>query len=260
MGAARIESNGMTHATSASPPAWPFPRVLAHRGGGTLAPENTLAGLRAAAGYSFRGVEFDAKLTRDGVAVLMHDETLDRTTNGRGLVAQTDWARLQRLDAGSWSDRRFAGETIPTLTAALRLCAELGLWPNVEIKACPGREAETGDAVAREVLQRWAGGTFPLLSSFSPVALEAARSAAPQLLRGLLVDIVPDDWLEQVEALGCFSLHCDQRGVTQAVEGIAGRIPILCYTVNRPELIRELLACGVSAVVTDRIDLIGPDA
>jgi len=90
--------------------------------------------------------------------------------------------------------------------------------------------------------------------------LNAARSAAPQLLRGLLVDIVPDDWLEQVEALGCFSLHCDQRGVTQAVEGLAGRIPILCYTVNRPELIRELLTCGVSAVVTDRIDLIAPDA
>jgi glycerophosphoryl diester phosphodiesterase len=260
MGAGRIESNGMTHATSASPPAWPFPRVLAHRGGGTLAPENTLAGLRAAAGYGFRGVEFDAKLTRDGVAVLMHDETLDRTTNGRGLVAQTDWTTLEHLDAGSWSDRRFGGETIPTLIAALRLCAELGLWPNVEIKACPGREAETGDAAARAVIRHWAGSTPPLLSSFSPAALEAARGAAPRLPRGLLVDTVPDDWLEQVEALGCFSLHCAQRGVTNALQQAEGRIPILCYTVNRPKLVRELLACGVSAVVTDRIDLIAPDA
>src|SRR5262245_47829973 len=148
MGAGRLESNGMTHTSSASLPVWPFPRVLAHRGGGTLAPENTLAGLRAAAGHGFRGVEFDAKLTRDGVAVLMHDETLDRTTNGRGPVAQTDWAALKRLDAGRWCNRRFAGETVPTLTAALRMCADLGLWPNVEIKACPGRETETGEAVA----------------------------------------------------------------------------------------------------------------
>src|SRR5262245_61386278 len=165
MGAGQRESNGMIHASHASLPVWPFPRVLAHRGGGTLAPENTLAGLRAAAAHGFRGVEFDAKLTRDGVAVLMHDETLDRTTNGRGAVAQTDWKALEHLDAGSWCDRRFAGEAIPTLTAALRVCAVLGLWPNVEIKACPGREAETGDTVAREALDRWPDSTIPLLSS-----------------------------------------------------------------------------------------------
>ena len=259
MGAERSESNGMIDASSASLPVWPFPRVLAHRCGGTLAPENTLAGLRAAARHGFHGVEFDAKLTRDGVAVLMHDETLDRTTNARGPVAQADWTALERLDAGSWCGRRFAGEAIPTLTAALRLCAELGLWPNVEIKACPGRETETGDAVAREVLRRWAGGTFPLLSSFSPAALRAARDAAPQLLRGLLVDTIPTDWLKQVDSLGCFSLHCDQHGVMDALERVAGRIPILCYTVNRPEVVRELLIGGVSAVVTDRIDLIAPD-
>jgi len=259
MGARERESNGMTYATSASTPVWPFPRVLAHRGGGTLAPENTLAGLRAAAHHGFRGVEFDAKLTRDGVAVLMHDETLDRTTNGGGAVAQADWAALERLDAGSWLDLRFAGEVIPTLTLALRLCADLGLWPNVEIKACPGREAETGDAVAREVLRRWVGETPPLLSSFSPAALKAARDAAPRLPRGLLVDTAPEDWREQVHALDCFSLHCDQRGVTNALEQTAGRIPVLCYTVNRPEAVRQLLACGVSAVFTDRIDLIAPD-
>jgi glycerophosphoryl diester phosphodiesterase len=258
MGAGRLESNGMTHASRA-PPAWPFPRVLAHRGGGTIAPENTLAGLRAAAGYGFRGVEFDAKLTRDGVVVLLHDETLDRTTNGHGPVARADWAALEPLDAGSWRDRRFAGEAVPTLTAALLLCSDLGLWPNVEIKACPGREAETGDAVAREVIRRWAGSMPPLLSSFSPAALDAARGAAPGLPRGLLVDTVPDDWREQVEALGCFSLHCAQRSVTNALQRAEGHIPILCYTVNRPKLVRELLACGVSAVITDRIDLIAPD-
>jgi glycerophosphoryl diester phosphodiesterase len=241
-------------------PMWPFPRVLGHRGGGTLAPENTLAGLRTASNYGFGGAEFDAKLTRDGVAILMHDDTLDRTTNGRGPVAQADWAALQGLDAGSWYDARFAGQTIPTLEAALSLCGELGLWPNVEIKPCPGRERETGTLVAREVQRQWRGDPFPLLSSFSPASLEAARDEAPRLPRGLLMGDVPDDWREQVNQLGCFSLHCHHRAVSQAllVQAIAADIPVLCYTVNRPDLVSKLLSRGVSAIVTDRLDLIPP--
>ncbi|HTS54146.1 MAG TPA: glycerophosphodiester phosphodiesterase [Burkholderiales bacterium] len=248
----------MTHV---SRPSWPFPRILAHRGGGTLAPENTLAGLDVAAQHGFRGVEFDAKLTRDFVVVLMHDDTLDRTTDGRGPVARTDWRALQRLDAGSWCERRFAGEPVPTLTAALRLCAELGLWPNVEIKPCPGRERETGTAVAREVLGHWVGAAAPLLSSFSPAALEAAGEAAPQLPRGLLVGATTGDWREEVERLGCFSLHCDQRAANRTLlaQAAAARCAVLCYTVNRPDQVRRLLSLGVSAVVTDRLDVISPN-
>lgn len=239
---------------------WPFPHVLAHRGGGSLAPENTLAGLRAAADYGFRGVEFDAKLTRDGVAILMHDDTLDRTTTGLGPVAQADWHVLQRLDAGSRHDPRFSGEPIPTLAAALRLCEESHLWANVEIKPCPGRERETGAAVAQEVLGHWTDATQPLLSSFSLAALEAAREVAPQLVRGLLVAQIPDDWRDQVHRLGCFSLHCEQRAATVALlqDAAAAGYPVLCYTVNRPQLARRLLSLGVSAIVTDRLDLIPP--
>ncbi len=244
--------------TSRSP--WPFPHVLAHRGGGSLAPENTLAGLRAAADHGFRAVEFDAKLTRDGVAILMHDDTLDRTTNGVGPIAQADWHVLQRLDAGARHDPRFGGEPIPTLAAALRLCQELHLWANVEIKPCPGRERETGAAVAQEVFGQWMDATPPLLSSFSLAALEAAREATPQLLRGLLVAQIPDDWLDQVHRLGCFSLHCEQRAATVALleDAAAAGYPVLCYTVNRPQLARRLLSLGASAIVTDRLDLISP--
>jgi len=241
-------------------PAWPFPRMLAHRGGGSLAPENTLTGLRTAARHGFRGVELDAKLTSDGVAMLMHDDTLERTTDGRGPIALADWPALQRLDAGSWYDPRFAGEPIPTLAAALHLCRELCLWPNVEIKPCPGRERETGAAVAQEVARHWAEATLPLLSSFSPAALEAAREVAPQLARGLLVTEVPDDWLEQVKRLGCFSFHCHQRAATPSLldETTTAGYPVLCYTVNRPRVARRLLSRGVSAIVTDRLDLISP--
>jgi glycerophosphoryl diester phosphodiesterase len=220
-----------------------------------------LAGLRIAAERGFRGVEFDAKLTRDSVAILMHDNTLNRTTDGCGPVAHIDWGEVRCLDAGGWCALRFAGERVPTLAAALHSCAELGLWPNVEIKPCPGREGETGAVVAREVLRNWANASSPpLLSSFSPAALEAARKAVPRLPRGLLVDATPDDWREQVERLGCFSLHCAQRAVTSTLLAQAGaaRCPVLCYTVNRPDEVVKLLSLGVSAVVTDRLDLVPP--
>jgi len=240
--------------------SWPFPHLLAHRGGGSLAPENTLAGLRTAARHGFRAVEFDAKLTRDGVAVLMHDDTLDRTTSGRGPIARIDWRVLQGFNAGSGHDPRFAGEPIPSLVSALDLCKELGLWPNVEIKPCPGRERETGSAVGQEVVRHWMESTPPLLSSFSLAALEAAREVAPQLPRGLLVTDVPDDWREQLDRLGCFSLHCEQRAATGLLleEATAAGYPVLCYTVNQVQTARQLLSRGVSAIVTDRLDLISP--
>lgn len=242
------------------PASWPFPRTLGHRGGGVLAPENTLIALKFARDFGYRGVEFDAKLTRDGVAILMHDDTLDRTSSGSGPVARTDWPTLQRLDAGSWRAARFAGEPIPTLEAALQACSALELWPNVEIKPCPGREGETGKIVAREVRRCWRGGLRPLLSSFSPIALESAGAEAPELPLGLLVEEVPDDWPERLRRLGCFSLHCDYRAASDPILEAAAQIgyPVLCYTVNEVELARDLLARGVSAFVTDRLDLIPP--
>jgi glycerophosphoryl diester phosphodiesterase len=242
--------------------AWPFPRVLGHRCGGTLAPENTLAGLRIASALGFAGVEFDAKLTRDGVAILMHDDTLNRTTNGRGPVARADWAALHGLDAGSWRAARFTGEAIPTLASALRVCADLGLWPNVEIKPCPGRARETGTLVAREVLREWRGSARPLLSSFSATALAAARDEAPELPRGLLVEEVPNDWRRQMARLGCFSLHCHHRAASAALLkwATADGYPVLCYTINRAASAHRLRSLGVSAVVTDRLDLIHPSS
>jgi glycerophosphoryl diester phosphodiesterase len=246
--------------TQAPRPLWPFPHLLAHRGGGSLAPENTLAGLRTAVRHGFRAVEFDAKLSRDGVAILMHDDTLDRTTNGHGPVERAECHVLQRLDAGSRYDPQFAGEPIPTLAAALDLCRELGLWPNVEIKPCPGREQETGAAVAEEVVRHWLESTPPLLSSFSLMALEAAREAAPRFPRGLLVSDPPSDWRAQLDRLGCFSLHCEQRAATASLlkEATAAGYPVLCYTVNRAQTARQLRSRGVSAIVTDRLDLISP--
>ncbi|RAR55710.1 glycerophosphoryl diester phosphodiesterase [Paraburkholderia unamae] len=248
--------------------SWPYPRVAAHRGGGTLAPENTLAALRIGASYGHTMVEFDAKLSTDNIAFLLHDDTVDRTSNGHGAAACMRYAELAALDAGSWRDARFAGERMPTLAEVAASCRELGLAANVEIKPCTGRDVETGRIVAAETARLWSGeaegaqGVSPLLSSFSYAALEAARDAAPDLPRGLLFERVPTDWREQTAALGCVSLHASHRHLDEALVGRikAAGLFMLAYTVNDLERARELVRWGVDTVCTDRIDLIGPRA
>src|SRR6187549_733019 len=103
---------------------WPYPRLIAHRGGGSLAPENTLAAIRTGHARGFTAVEFDVMLARDNVPMLMHDDNVDRTTSGRGAMTTHDSAALARLDAGSWHSAAFKGEPVPTFAAAAKLCVE----------------------------------------------------------------------------------------------------------------------------------------
>jgi glycerophosphoryl diester phosphodiesterase len=230
------------------------PRWFAHRGGGSLAPENTLAGIRLAARLGFKAVEFDVMLSGDGTPVLIHDETLERTTGGCGLVAETSDAVLFSLDAGQ-------GERIPRFSEAAALCRELGLLANVEIKPAVGYEAVTAKVVADLVAKLWQGAAVqPLISSFSLLALEIARDLAPAIPRGLLFEDVPADWLAELARLDGVSLHCAASLLTDAVlaEAQAARVPVLCYTVNDPEQAKQLFRRGVSGLFTDRLDLNQP--
>lgn len=238
--------------------AWPWPLWIAHRGAGSAAPENTLAALRAGARAGFRMVEFDVMLSRDGVPVLMHDDTLARTTDGQGAVSAHDLAALRALDAGAWYDRAFAGERIPTLDEALDLLFELDLDANIEIKPAPGFSALTGVTVAREVARRWpADRRPPLLSSFDEDALAAAAATVPALPRGLLFERVPDDWARRMQGHRAVSVHCDHSVLDAArlQALIDAGVPVLCYTVNTATRARELLAAGVCGLFTDRLDL-----
>jgi glycerophosphoryl diester phosphodiesterase len=241
---------------------WPHPRIIGHRGGGTLAPENTLSGIRKAAEMGFGGVEFDVMLSADGVPVLIHDETLERTTNGQGSVAATPYPKLASLDAGAWFGPAYRGERLPTLDQAGRLCAELGLWANIEIKPASGFERETAAAAARLAAELWRSALpKPFLSSFHPACLEAARTAAPELDRGYLTDRIARGWKEAVRQLGCVSVHCNCEHLTQsqADEIKSAGYWLLCYTVNETGTARRLFSWGVDAVFTDRLDRITPD-
>lgn len=234
---------------------WPYPRIVAHRGGGALAPENTLGAIRLGASMGFKAVEFDVMLAGDGTPVLIHDETVDRTTNGRGEVPKMTYPELSKLKIGE-------NERIPKFEDAGRLCRELGICANVEIKPAIGHERATGKAVAPLARDLWRGAALPpLLSSFSIESLEAALEAAPELPRGYLVVKIPDDWRATMQRLGCVALHCNYKSLTEklAAEIHAAGYSILLWTVNEPTEARRLFKMGADCLVTDALDRIGPD-
>ena len=234
---------------------WPYPRIVAHRGGGALAPENTLGAIRLGAKMGFSGVEFDVMLAGDGTPVLIHDETIDRTTDGKGSVPGMSFEELSRFRIGK-------EERIPKYEEAVRLCRELGIWANVEIKPAKGHERATGEAVARMTRELWKGAPMmPLLSSFSADALAAAQEAAPELPRGGLCDKLPDGWRSILKQLGCRALHCNYKSLNGklAAEIHEAGYGILVWTVNDPAEARRLLAVGADCIVTDALDRIGPD-
>ncbi len=232
----------------------PLPPVIGHRGAAGCAPENTLAGVVRAKALGCRWVEFDVRLSADGVPIVLHDDRLDRTTDGRGRVSALSLAVIRRCDAGAGFDLTFAGERVPTLDEMIGLLGELGLGANVELKAEPGRAAETGAVVADRLARRWPSHLpAPLVSSFSPEALSAARDHAPQFPRGLLVGAVPGDWRARAEMLGCVSIHADHRRLDPAIvaEIRQSGYAVLAYTVNRPAQAHRLLSWGVASVFSD---------
>lgn len=238
---------------------WAFPRVLAHRCGGSLAPENSLAGLAVAASLGCRGVEFDVMLSGDGTPVLIHDETLERTTNGSGRVAATADEALFALDAGSRFDPRFRGERIPALPDALNRCRALGLALNLEIKPSAGMDEATAEAVVAGLRRHWRPAAPPVLvSSFSRAALRRVAAIAPELPLGVLVERMPADWRERCAEVNAVSLNPRHSGLDADVVGEvrAAGLRIACYTVNDAARARALFAWGVDCVITDRPDLI----
>ena len=244
-------------------PIWPYPRLCAHRGAGKLAPENTLTSMRVGHAHGYGMVEFDVKLSGDNVSFLLHDATLERTTSGRGRADALPWRELARLDAGGWHSAKYAGEMLPTFAAIARWARAHGVACNVEIKAMPGRERETGAAVALDAAALWRDAEVPpLLSSFSEEALAAARDAVPLLPRALLLDELPADWRSRLQRLGCIALDADHEALTAAVVRTVhdSGYRVLCFTPNDAARVAELAAWGVDSIITDAIDRISADS
>lgn len=251
-----------------------IPKLIAHRGAMHYAPENTLSALRLAHKMGAMFVEFDVMLTRDGVPVIFHDDTLDRTTNGSGRVREQTYATIASLDAGSWfnpstqssSPRiagfnpRFAGERVPTLDEWLQVCAELKMGINIEIKTKGGRDAYMlADHVLVSLARYWHSGLpAPLVSSASKTALKAMYSRDPSIMLGYISDFWSWRLLSTLEKYHCVSFHVYHKRVTKArVSRVkaTGR-KVLSYTVNDKTLGEKLFAMGVDALFTNKPDLL----
>ena len=240
--------------------SWLFPRWIAHRGAGKLAPENTLAAFRLGAAHGYRMFECDVKLSADGVPFLLHDATLDRTTNGHGLAAELSWDELSRLDAGRWHSPAYAGEPLASLESVAHFCLDNALALNIEIKPTPGSESLTGTVVANVAARLWADapqGSLPLLSSFQPDALEAARVAQAHLPRALLLDALQTGWLEIALQLGCVAVVCKhtQWDAVSVQRAQSAGLKVLSYTVNDASAADRLWSLGTDGIITDRVDL-----
>ena len=237
-----------------------IPRLIGHRGAKASAPENTLPAIEEAHRQGATWIEFDAKLTKDGVPILMHDETLNRTTSGTGDVAGHTLAQLRELDAGAWFGPKFKGTRIPTLEEAMALMAKLGMGFNIEIKPCPGREAETARISCALVEKLWPkSAPVPVVSSFKKASLEAAQASFPNLPRGYLAEELKGDWLAEAKSLGCATIHPGWMKLTRERVRTAkdNGYPVLVWTVNETARARELIDWGVDAIITDKPGDIG---
>jgi glycerophosphoryl diester phosphodiesterase len=239
--------------------SWPYHRFVAHRGSGISAPENTLDAFQHGFDMGYRMFECDAKVTADGIVYLLHDATLDRTTNSQGMAHHHVWDELSHLDAGSWHSEWFAGSGIPSLEQVAKFCIERNCLLNIEIKPSPGFESLTGMRVAQTAMEYWKGQSIlPLLTSFKRDALQSALMTAPELPRGLLMHELLTDWQDAIQTLQCKAIACHYPIYTQALIQEFHQLELRCmaYTVNDSEQAIELLEMGVDTIITDNMNFV----
>jgi glycerophosphoryl diester phosphodiesterase len=229
-----------------------LPALFAHRGDSAEAPENTLAAFRLAIHSGAEGVEFDVQASRDAVPVVIHDRTLERTTDGAGLVGEHTLAELKALEAGAWKAPAFAGERIPTLEEALNLLRGSALALNIELKTSEMFYPGLAEAVARIVREMGLAGRT-ILSSFNHHSLLEAARSAPEIPRAALLDAHLIEPWRYVLAQGFQALHVERHACTaELARGCAqAGIPLRAYIINDEGEFRRLAALGVDAVFTD---------
>lgn len=235
-------------------------QLIGHRGTAGLRPENTFCSFKHAAQLNLNWIEFDVRLTKDEHWIVLHDDSLQRTTNGRGLVHDCTLAEIQTLDAGLWFKPPYAYERIPTLLATLELAQILNLFCNIEIK---GAEANLEQYVTlftdfANQNPQLVNAHTALVSSFSLDCLLHLKSKLPNLPLGYLINQFTPDTIEIALQNDFASINCDvtQVRVADVTAAASAGIPVFLYTVNDANTAKFWLDHGVSALFTDRPDLL----
>ena len=234
--------------------------ILGHRGASAVAPENTLVAFRRALELGADGFEFDVTLTRDHVPIIIHDDTLDRTTNGKGNVKDFTLPELRRLDAGGWKGAEYRGEKMPTLAEVIDLVAPLQPHPilNIELKASSlmsdGVESATLDVLSEKKYFH-----NIIISSFNPMTLMRMRLLAPQIPRGLLYSSdqpvhLRRAWLRPL--VGPVALHPYYKMIDERLMSWAKQknLRVNTWTVDDPGIAEKLRRWGVNAIITNDVE------
>jgi glycerophosphoryl diester phosphodiesterase len=226
--------------------------IASHRGGGATAPENTLPAISAALASGFDYVEVDVALTADRQPVLMHDTTVDRTTDGHGRLSSLTLAQVQRLDAGAWFHADYAGTAVPTFGEFLDVLAGTGQRAIVEFKGewdAAAVHAAVAEVTARNLERRVA------VSSFDARTLVMAGSASSVLPRLFILKHLPPDVVRAATEAGVRGLVVDRRAILERPEVVdelhAAGIRVVVYTLNSDTQWDEVTALGVDGIVTD---------
>lgn len=228
--------------------------VQAHRGASGIAPENTIAAFRAAAEQGAKWVELDVALSADGELIVIHDDSVDRTSSGTGNLGALTAAEITALDGGSWFDARFADERIPTLDQAIAALGEFGLNINVEIKQHKHHRSidQLVTAVHAAISKRPAHMQI-MISSFDPECLKAIHKLAPNLELAMLWGRVPDNWEEVLAAIPATTIHAHFKGLSIGLleQTSAKGIKVRAWTSNDPVELVSFWGAGLTGVITD---------
>ncbi len=229
------------------------PLNIAHRGASSLSPENTFPAFDLAFESGAKGLEFDVQLSKDNIPVIIHDESLERTTSGKGPVKDLTLKELKTLDAGSWFAADYKGATIPTLEEVFKKYKDRFLLFDLELKNrfinYPGLEEAVMELIARYQLEERV-----IISSFNADSLITCRRLKPAVRTGLIyLEEIKDPW-HYINSLGCYSAH-PLFIYLQDPNTLAGfrthNIPLYPWTVNDPEQMEYLVSEKVEGIITD---------
>ncbi len=239
-------------------PLAPKNGLIGHRGIAACAPENTRASFELAAKQGIEWIEFDLRLTKDEALVIFHDDTLERTTNGQGLVHEHTLNQLKELDAGSWFAPEFKNQTIPIFEEMIPEFHHLGLFTNIELKIPPNATKHHCKTLAglltNCLIQHWPKNkAWPLVSSFHWELLANVREKLPQVPIGFLHDDCSRHMIEMVAKTPNSALHCGFESLSAPLiaQCQAQNVPVLAFTVNQPDIAKQLLNAGLYGLFCD---------
>lgn len=237
-------------------------KILAHRGVPTLAPENTIANFKKMPEYGINWLETDLGITRDRHVVVMHDDYLDRTTTGSGMLTAIKYDDLRNLSAGSWFNQKFAGSKVPTMEELIKFINTTKMNVNIELKAVVGPHAnELADSLVEQfakILDRIDPSVRVIVSSFNPVMLWKLKNLRPDTELAVLFEnyTYNDDWILTMQALDAKIIHPETKGLTRkTVDEIKSYgYEINVWTVDQIDRAKELFSWGVDGVFTNHAD------